>query len=267
MGVPYAEVIGDPIAHSKSPLIHKFWLEKLGLDGRYAAVRVTEAELGAYLDSRKRDADWRGCNVTRPHKEAVLKYSCIPDDFVGAANILSPADDRELIPNNTDFQAIHILLEKRDLAGKTAVVVGAGGAARAALAALRGTPIESVALLCRSPEKGRQMLDHFGLPGTALLMGTSVEGAGLLINATPLGMTGCPPLELDLGAIAPDGIVFDMVYSPLRTDLLKQAAVRNLPCIDGLEMLIEQAESSFGTFFQAVPPRECDAELRELLTR
>lgn len=267
MGVPYAEVIGDPIGHSKSPVIHNFWLEKMGMEGRYSAVRVTEAELPTYLDVRKRDEDWRGCNVTRPLKEAVLKYSCIPDDFVGAANILSPAEDGELIPNNTDYQAIHILLAKRDLAGMTAVVLGAGGAARAALAALRGLPIERVVLLCRSTEKGRGMLDHFGLPGSAHPMGTSLDGAGLLINATPLGMTGSPPLEIDLGAMAPDGIVFDMVYSPLRTELLKQAADRGLATIDGLEMLIEQAETSFGTFFQASSPREHDAELRELLTR
>jgi shikimate dehydrogenase len=265
MGIPYAEVIGDPIAHSKSPLIHKFWLDACGIEGRYGAVRVGEAELAAYFEDRRSDPDWQGCNVTRPLKEAVLKYSCKPDDFVGAANILSPADDCELIPNNTDFQAIYALLASRDLAGRDVIVLGTGGAARAALAALRGLDTGNVALLCRSPEKGERLLGHFGLPGSVLPMGSIVEGAGLVINATPLGMTGCPPLDIDLGAMAPDAIVFDMVYSPVQTDLLQQAKDRGMRVIDGLEMLIEQAESSFGIFFKANPPRESDAELRSRL--
>lgn len=265
MGIPYAEVIGDPIAHSKSPIIHEFWLDLCRIEGRYGAVPVAEADLDAYLKDRKQDPDWQGCNLTRPLKEAALKYSCIPNDFVGAANILSLTEDRELIPGNTDFLAIHALLSTRDLAGRDAIVLGSGGAARAALAALRGLITGDVALLCRAPEKGRQLLDHFGLPGSVHPIGTSVKGAGLLINATPLGMTGCPALDVDLSAMPSDAIVFDMVYSPVRTDLLDQAEARGMAVIDGLEMLVEQAESSFGIFFKADPPRERDAELRARL--
>jgi shikimate dehydrogenase len=267
MGLPYAEVIGDPIGHSKSPLIHKFWLDKCEIEGRYGAVRVTEPELAAYLEDRRADPDWQGCNVTRPLKEAVFRHSAMPDDFVGAANILSPADDGALISGNTDFLAVHALLAPRDLAGRNAIVVGTGGAARATLAALRGLPTGSVTLMCRSPEKGRRLLEHFGLPGSAEPLGTLVGDAGLLINATPLGMAGYPPADIDLGGMPPDAIVFDMVYDPVQTDLLARARERGMTVIDGLEMLVEQAESSFGTFFNAVPPRDRDPELRELLTQ
>jgi shikimate dehydrogenase len=265
MGVPYAEVIGDPIAQSKSPIIHGFWLDACGIEGRYGAVRVAEAELATYFESRKRDPDWQGCNVTRPLKEVVLKHSCVPDDFVGAANILSPLEDRELLPTNGDYMAIYALLARRGPLGEDAIVLGTGGAARAALAALRELITGSVALHCRSPEKGRRLLEHFELPGTVHPMGTSVKDAGLLINATPLGMTNCPPLDIDLGDMPLDAIVFDMVYSPVETDLLKQARGRGMNVIDGLEMLIEQADSSFQAFFKAFPPRELDAELRRRL--
>jgi len=267
MGVPYAEVIGDPIAHSKSPLIHRYWLDLCEMEGRYEAIRVSEAELPAYFRSRKDDLDWQGCNVTRPLKEVVLRYSCVPDEFVGAANILSPLEDRELLPTNGDYMAIHDLLAKRNLGDTDAVVLGAGGAARAALAALREVTCGKVALLCRSPEKGRRLLEHFELPGSAHPMGTRIEGAGLLINATPLGMTDCHTLDFDLGTMTADAVVFEMVYSPVETDLVRQAKGRGMDVIDGIEMLIEQADTSFQTFFRAFPPREYDSELRGRLLR
>jgi shikimate dehydrogenase len=265
MGVPYAEVIGEPIAHSKSPLIHNFWLDLCGIEGRYVAVRVSESELGAYFADRKRDPDWQGCNVTRPLKEVVLEYSCLPDEFVGAANILSPMEDRELLPTNADYTAIYDLLAGRGAEVRDAVVLGSGGAARAALAALRDLMRGDVALHCRSPEKGRKLLEHFELPGSVHSMDARVGGANLLINATPLGMTGCPALDIDLGAMSPDAIVFDMVYSPVETDLVRQARDQGMSIIDGLDMLIEQADSSFQTFFRAFPPRELDSELRARL--
>jgi shikimate dehydrogenase len=264
---PYAEVIGDPIAHSKSPLIHRFWLDQLGIDADYRATRVAPADLAAYVESRAADPDWRGCNVTVPHKVAVLDHVPDPGDVrssIGAANTIFRTPDG-LAATNTDAAGFLSPIGDLDLAGKPVVVVGAGGAARAILFALSKVGVGPVTLLNRTPLRGAALLSTFGLKGQALPLTAKLPPAALLVNASTLGMTGQPPLDLNLLALPADAIVYDIVYSPLETDLLTQAHERGLDTIDGLDMLVGQAALAFELFFGQPAPREHDDALRELL--
>lgn len=273
---PYAEVIGDPIAHSKSPLIHRFWLEALGIEGDYRKVQVPSEGLADYFASREGDPAWRGCNVTVPHKVAALDH--VPDpggvrQAIGATNTVFRNEAGGLVATNTDPAGFYGPLDGVDLAGREIVVVGAGGAARAVLFALRrmigdpGRGIGRVTILNRSPLKAAALLASFGLKGEALLLGARLPPAALLVNASSLGMAGQPSLDLDLSPLPDDAIVYDIVYAPLVTPLLAQAEERGLQTVDGLEMLVGQAAVAFELFFGAVPPRERDEELRALLTR
>lgn len=269
MSVPYAEVIGDPIAHSKSPLIHKFWLEKLGIEGDYRKAHVLAEGLGDYFAARRTDPAWRGCNVTIPHKVAVLDL--VEDrggvrDSIGAMNTVIRADDGALVGTNTDAAGFYAPIAGHDLAGRDVILIGAGGAARAILFALGRCEVGHVTILNRNPLKASALLARSGLRGAALPLGAPVPPAALVVNSSALGMTGSPPLEIDLSGMPDDCLVYDIVYAPLQTQLLKQAAQRGLETIDGLEMLIGQAAVAFELFFDAAPPREQDAELRALLT-
>lgn len=267
MGVPYAEVIGDPIAQSKSPVIHKFWLEQLGLEGDYRATRVTREELPDYLETRRLDPDWRGCNVTMPLKEEV--FARLDTDplarRIGAVNTVLRYDGM-LTSTNTDLQGINLALDTVRLDPKRVAIVGAGGAARAALTEMRFQKVPHVMLINRSPEKAAALLELFELDGEVLPLGSAPD-ADLLINASPLGMAGHPPLDLDLSRLLTAATVFDMVYKPLETPLLKEARRRGLNVVDGLSMLIHQASMAFTYFFKEPPkePADCD-ELRARLT-
>ncbi|MCA3254714.1 MAG: shikimate dehydrogenase, partial [Alphaproteobacteria bacterium] len=148
-----------------------------------------------------------------------------------------------------------------------AAVVGAGGAARAVLAALKGLGVAQVTLLNRSADKAAALLAEFGLAGEVRGLDAPLPSADLLVNASSLGMTGQPPLDLDLSPLPGHALVDDIVYAPLETPLLAAARARGLATVDGLSMLIGQAAVAFTHFFGAPPPRHRDAELRELLTR
>jgi shikimate dehydrogenase len=268
MGVPYAEVIGDPIAHSKSPVIHKFWLGKLGLEGDYRRALVRPGELASYLSSRRNDPSWRGCNVTMPHKAAI---GPLLDDVessagrIGAVNTVTRFDEL-VVGLNTDLQGFDLALGAFSATGKDVVLIGAGGAARAALEALRQARPASLVVMNRDPGRAARLLADFGIAGDALPLGDPAP-ADLLINASALGMADHPPLEIDLAALRPGAVILDMVYHPVDTPLLRQARSLGLHGIDGLQMLVGQAAQAFALFFGAPPPREHDAELRELLTR
>ena len=269
---PFAEVIGDPIAQSRSPLIHKFWLERLGLDGDFIRTRVTAATLGGHLQTRRREALWRGCNVTIPHKITILDHlDEIDDGGVGAVNCVV-RDGGSLRGLNTDVLGVAEALAG---AGKTGpmVLVGGGGAARAAMAWLKQEEIEDVRLIVRDRDKAEALLADFALAGRVCTPDDATEaiaGAVGLINATPLGMNGFPAMPdalLDaLKAMAGDGFVLDMVYSPIDTPLLRRAATIGLTPVDGLAMLIGQAKSAFQLFFGEAPPAAEDEALRALLT-
>lgn len=269
MTSPFAEVIGDPVAHSKSPAIHRFWLDALGLDGDYRKTHVTGDALAGYFAERATDPDWRGCNITVPHKVAALDH--VPDpggvrDTIGAINTVFRGPDGGLIGTNTDAAGFYAPLAEFDLEGAPVAVVGAGGAARAVLFALARAGVERVTILNRSPLKAMGLLATFGLKGDVVPLDSPIPPVALLVNASSLGMEGQPPLDLDLSNLPDDAVVYDAVYAPLETQLLAAARARELETVDGLEMLIGQAGVAFELFFGKQPPRERDAELRALLT-
>lgn len=264
----YAEVIGDPISHSKSPLIHGFWIDALGLDATYRAHHVIPGDLAGYFAERQGDADWRGCNVTIPHKEAVLDHVGDPGGVrqsIGAINTVLHQPDGALIGTNTDAAGFYAPIADRDLTGKPVVVIGGGGGARAVLFALARAGVGPVTLLNRNVLKGAALLAAFGLKGKALPLGSALPPAALVVNTSALGMVGQPPLDIDLSPLPDDALVYDIVYAPIETELLAQADARGLETIDGLEMLIGQAATAFELFFGAAPPRDRDEALRSLL--
>lgn len=267
--LPYAEVIGDPIAHSKSPLIHNFWLEKLGIEAEYRKTHVRHEELSAYFLKRRADPDWLGCNVTIPHKVAVMDYVSDPGEvgrLIGAMNTIACETGGPLIGTNTDAGGFLAPLQAMGWKGKSALIVGAGGAARAVLFALSRIGVEDIMIMARDVTKGQALLERAGLKGRVIAMDAPPPPADLLVNCSPLGMTGQPPLRLDPGSLPRDAVVYDIVYVPLDTQLLLDARARGLATVDGLEMLIGQAALAFDIFFDAPAPREHDAELRALLT-
>lgn len=266
---PYAEVIGDPIAQSKSPLIHGFWLKALGIEAAYRKTHVTAAGLAEFVATRRDDPDWRGCNITVPHKIAALDL--IEDrggvrGTIGAINTIIRAEDGALIGTNTDAAGFYAPLAEVDLADAPVTVVGTGGAARAVLFALSRMGTGPVTICARNPLKAAGLLATFGLKGAAVPIPAVAPASALLVNATTLGMTGQPPLDLDLSALPATALVYDIVYAPLETPLLRAARARGLETIEGLEMLVGQAAVAFELFFGQAAPRDRDDALRELLT-
>ena len=268
--MPYAEVIGDPIAHSKSPIIHKFWLEKCNIEADYRASYVTPDDLASYIEQRRLDQNWRGCNVTIPHKLAIMDHVDDPGNVrssIGAMNTIARDDNGKLFGTNTDAGGFYAPIADYSLEGEEIVVVGAGGAARAVLFALSRINVKSVTIINRNPLKASALLASFGLKGRALEHGSAIPAAKLLVNASALGMTGQDPLNIDLSPLPDDACVYDLVYAPLKTGLLKTAEARGLETIDGLSMLIGQAAVAFELFFGQSPPLEYDAELRKILSQ
>lgn len=283
MSIPYAEVIGDPIAQSKSPVIHGFWLEQLGLEGRYDRAHVKAEGLADYLAARRGDPAWRGCNVTMPHKQAVI---ALLDRLaplaarIGAVNTIVP-EDGALVGYNTDapgfLEPLQPMLAQTHYF-RMARVLGTGGAARAIIAALADAGMVIV-LAGRNVEKARALLDeldpkgeHHVAPLSHFADATDFafddrEGCfDLVVNASSLGMTGQPPLAFDMTHAPPGSVFYDIVTSPLETAFLKSARGSGFATVDGLSMLIGQADHAFRRFFGAKPPRgEADAALRARL--
>ncbi|WP_338242038.1 shikimate dehydrogenase [Aurantiacibacter hainanensis] len=282
----YAEVIGDPIAQSKSPAIHTHWIDRAGIDAKYDRQHVTVEGLADYLARRSADPDWAGCNVTMPHKLAVMAHCDRLDPLasrIGAVNTVVREDDGSLTGYNTDAAGFLEPLGKdlgREHYFRMARVLGTGGAARAIVAGLLEHGI-TVVLGGRNPEKARALLDeldpageHHAAPLSHFAEPTDFafddrEGClDLVVNASPLGMEGQPPLQFDLSHVPPGSIVYDIVTAPADTDLLKAAREKGFRTIDGLSMLIGQAAVAFEKFFGVPPPREPgDADLRRILTQ
>jgi len=280
---PYAEVIGDPIAQSRSPAIHNFWLGKLGIDAGYQAAHVRAEDLIDFLAQRRADPAWRGCNVTMPHKQAVMPHlgRLHPlAERIGAVNTIVREADGALTGYNTDVagfvEPLRPLLEDRHLF-RMARVLGTGGAARAIVTALANENVVIV-LAGRDPEKARALLDeldpggeHHAVDLTHFADPTDFDfddRAGcfdLIVNASPLGMAGQPSLRFDFSHAPPGSVVYDIVTHPVETPLLQAARVTGFRTIDGLAMLIGQAAAAFEKFFGQPPPRQHDAELRALL--
>lgn len=264
---PHAEVIGDPVAHSKSPVIHRAWLDALGREGAFAATRVAGPDLPAFFAARRRDPSWRGCSVTAPHKLAITALlDGITDAAaaVGAVNCVH-RDGQRLLGTNTDVDGVLRALDGVQLAGRRAVLIGAGGAARAGIAALRRLGAAEIVVLARDPARASAGLP----PGVRAALidqaAAEIAGAALLVNASPLGMADAAPMpQAILAALAnaAGATVFDMVYAPLETELLAAARMRGLPAIDGLAMLVGQARRAFALFFGADAPGDVDIRAR-----
>src|SRR4051812_28620324 len=262
-------VIGWPIAHSRSPLIHNYWIKPLGLNAEYRREAVKTEELAGFVSSL-RQRGYVGCNVTLPHQEAVLKLAK-PDDraeAVGAANTLWFEGDA-LRATNTDVEGFLDNLDEAapawDRGLETAVVLGAGGGARAVLFALLAREVGRIYLVNRTAARAEALRKKFGPrihPATWAETTGLLGGAGLLVNTTSLGMTGQPELEINLRC-PPSLVVADLVYIPLETGLLKLARSRGLRTADGLGMLLHQAVRGFSLWFGVRP--QVTPELRALV--
>jgi shikimate dehydrogenase len=262
-------VIGWPVSHSRSPLIHNYWIKQHNLNADYRREAVPPAEFAEFIRTL-RERSYVGANITVPHKEAALTIA-VPDDrarAVGAANTLW-FEDGTLRATNTDVEGFFANLDDAtpgwDRGLESAIVLGAGGAARAVLYALKTREVQRIYLINRTPERAEGLKKQFGgniVPArwdeTTGLMG----GAGLLVNTTPLGMTGQPPLEINLRCPA-SLVVADLVYDPLVTGLLAAARERGLRTADGLGMLLHQAVRGFELWFGLRP--EVTPELRALV--
>jgi len=264
---PYAEVIGDPINHSKSPLIHNFWIEKLSIVADYRKTKVVIAELPQFIADRRKDEAWRGCNVTIPHKVAIMDLVDDPGkvrESIGAMNTVLKTNNG-LIGTNTDAAGFYAPLADIDLVGADVVVIGSGGAAHAVLFALSRCDVRSVTLMARNALKAAALLARFGLKGKVSLISAALPPAQLVVNTSPLGMDGYPSPKWDVSRLSAGAIVYDIVYAPLTTPLIAAAEDYGLETIDGLEMLVGQAATAFELFFGQAAPRAFDAELRQKL--
>jgi shikimate dehydrogenase len=267
--VKRAFVIGHPIAHSRSPLIHGYWLEHYGIAGSYEAIDVAPAELGAFF-ARLKAGELAGGNVTIPHKEAV--YALVDEldplaEEIGAVNTLVRRGE-DVVGFNTDYMGFLGNLDQNapgwDQGLEEVIVLGAGGAARAILVALKSRDVGKIHLLNRTLDKAEALaLELEGRIECASLseFDRRAANARLVINTSAVGMKGTRFEGLDLGALPKDAIVTDIVYTPLVTPLLADAQAAGLRTVDGLGMLLHQAVPGFEMWFGKKP--EVTPELRQ----
>jgi shikimate dehydrogenase len=267
-----AFVVGYPIKHSRSPLIHTHWLNKLGIAGSYERIEVAPDCFAAFVGSIKDGTSgFCGGNVTIPHKEAAYGLADQTDaltEELGAANTLWLEGGR-LIATNTDGIGFLANLDDRHPnwdRGGSAVVLGAGGASRAVIQALRERGFAEIHVVNRSIERARELADRFGAKVQAhpfAACGELMTGANFFVNTTSLGMDGQPAPELPFAALADGAVATDIVYVPLKTPFLLQAERAGVPIVDGLGMLLHQAAPGFERWFGKKPV--VDAELRALI--
>lgn len=268
--VPAACLIGWPAAHSRSPLIHKYWLKSFGIDGDYRIEAVQPAAFADFIASLSARG-YKGANVTIPHKEQALSLS-LPDaraKAVGAANTLYFGNDGKLLSTNTDVEGFIGNLDASAPgwdAAQDVLVLGAGGSSRAVIFGLLERGIGRIHLANRTIARAQLLAEQFGERVQPLAwdrINDVLPRAGLLVNTTSLGMKGQPPLEIGLSKLPSGATVADLVYVPLETDLLKAAKARGLKTADGLGMLLHQAVRGFELWFGKRPA--VTAELRALV--
>lgn len=269
-GPRVAGVVGWPVAHSLSPTLHGAWIAALGLDAAYKAFAVSPEDAPAALRSLP-ETGLAGVNVTVPHKATALQAADRVSqraERIGVANLLTVMPRGEIQADNTDALGFLDGMARAGVDGRgPAVVLGAGGAARAVAVALAEAGCQDIRFLNRSVEKAQQLADlakSCGIEETAARPWSDaadvLRGARLLVNATSLGMHGSQPLDVpDLLLLAEDAAVYDLVYAPRETELLKTAKACGRVAIEGLDMLIGQARPSFEAFFGVAPPESIDA--------
>ncbi|HEX9767881.1 MAG TPA: shikimate dehydrogenase [Kiloniellales bacterium] len=256
-----AGVMGWPIEHSLSPRVHGYWLEHHRIDGVYVPLAVAPRDLERALTALPA-LGFRGVNLTLPHKERALGLCHEADDLarrIGAVNTIVVRDGKLIGSNSDGFGFLENL--KAGAPGwrpeaASAVVLGAGGAARAVVAALIDAGAPQVRIVNRTRPRAEELAASLG--GAISVHGWKqrnalLAGAGLLVNTTSLGMAGQPPLDLDLGGLPRDAVVSDLVYAPLMTPLLEAARARGNPLVDGLGMLLHQARPGFEAWFGSRP--------------
>jgi len=270
---PVACVIGWPVRHSRSPAIHRFWLNELGIEGDYVIHPVEPENVAAFFADLPRSA-FVGCNVTVPHKEAAFAAVAKRDraaEEIGALNTIW-LEDGQLVGGNTDPIGFLANLDAEapgwDAAGGPAVVLGAGGAARAIVWALLQRGIAPVHVVNRTPARGEALAVRFGdrvVPAGAEATPALLASARVLVNTTTLGMTGQPPLTLDVSQLPSGAVVNDLIYVPLETPLVVDARSAGLRAVGGLGMLLHQAVPGFEHWFgrrPAVTPALKEAVLK-----
>ncbi len=267
-----AGVMGWPVGHSRSPMLHNFWLERAGIDGVYVPLAVPPDRIESALRALPA-LGFAGVNVTIPHKEAVFAAVDEADSIarrIGAVNTVFVRRDGALAGTNTDvfgfIEALRSRLGGWSGAGAAAVVLGAGGAARAVVAALQDEGAGEIRLVNRTRPRADALAAGFGAPVAALDWAereAALDGAGLLVNTTALGMNGGEPLDIALDSLPVGAVVNDIVYTPLETPLLAAARKRGCRAVDGLEMLLHQARPGFAGWY-GVEPSVDDALRRRI---
>ncbi|RMD92700.1 MAG: shikimate dehydrogenase [Alphaproteobacteria bacterium] len=270
--IPLAGVIGSPVAHSLSPRLHGYWLRKYAIEGYYVPLDVAQADLETVLRDMPK-MGFVGANVTIPHKETALRIADLVTDratLIGAANTLIFRRDGFIHADNTDgYGFLQNLRENApgwDPRKGPAAVIGAGGAARAVIAALSEAGAPEIRISNRTRARAEALHDTFG---NKVVVYDWVKAANMfedcvtVVNASALGMTGKPPFRVPLDALSPQAVVNDLVYTPLETDLLRRAREIGCTVVDGLGMLLHQAVPGFERWFGRRP--EVDEELRQVV--
>ncbi len=260
--IPLAGVIGHPVAHSRSPALHGFWLRRYGIKGHYIPMDVAQFDLAEALKILPR-LGFVGLNVTIPHKEAVLHLADIVTDraaLIGAANTLIFRKDGKIHADNTDGAGFMANLRQHapqwQPQSGPAALLGAGGAARAVVAALFEVGVPEIRIANRTRPRAEALRADFGAKLTVYdwtQAGQMLDGAALVVNTTSLGMAGKPDFHVPLDALDRRTVVTDLVYNPLDTDFLIQARARGCHTVDGLGMLLHQAAPGFERWFDRRP--------------
>lgn len=260
--IPLAGVIGDPISHSLSPRLHGHWLRRYGLKGHYVPLHITHANLAEALRILP-EMGFVGVNITIPHKEYVLDLASTVTDraaLIGAANTLTFLGDGRIQADNTDGQGFLSNIRQKlpgwSASAGPALVLGSGGAAKAIISALISDGAPQVFVANRTRARAEGLKEQFGArvePQDWTRIPDLVERSALIVNTTSLGMTGQPPLTIDLSRLSPPTVVTDIVYAPLETGLLQAARAAGCETVDGLGMLLHQAVPGFERWFGYTP--------------
>jgi shikimate dehydrogenase len=266
-------VIGWPIAHSRSPLIHNHWLKTYGIMGLYEKREVKPEDLSTFLNHLHANG-YVGCNVTIPHKQAAIACVSTIDDIVKKTGSLNTIYTEQGLLNATStdgegfYQNLITNVPDTNLSGKTAVILGAGGSARAVIERLQRANMAKIHVINRTQARAQEMATVFGtkvIPSPTSALTELLKSTDLLVNTTSQGMKGQPELDIDLSGLPKRAIVADLIYVPLKTKLMEQAEARGLKTVGGLGMLLHQAVVGFEKWFGIKP--EVTPELYRLVAR